>query len=343
MNLRKTTLSIITLLIMSLYAGATEAPKSIFDLMNYQEVVNVTLELDLAKFQNDRRDEEYHVAGLWFEDAEGREQAWRLKVKLRGKFRRMNCVMPPLKLNFKKGELAVAGLSQFDDMKLVTHCTDDPQEAKRLLAKEYLAYKMYNKVSPYSYRVQMLRITYKDINTGEKLRRYGFLIEDLAQLRSRIQANKVDREDYRLEQLAGSQLQLASLFNYMIGNADWDIQGARNIKVVKRGTQLLAIPYDFDFAGMVEAPYAIPNPNYNLKHTKERVYLGMEKDTKEMKENIAYLLSKRNEMLDEVYSTRLLSSAEKRSIVAYLDEFFDNPNDIIFPADRKALQASISQ
>ena len=151
--------------------------KSIFDLMNYQEVLDLTLEADLATFRTDRKNTSSHPAKVSFRDSSGELQEWDLKVKLRGAFRRMKCTdVPPLKLNFKKSELEKAGLAKFDDLKLVPQCFTGQAAAKESLLKEYLAYKLYNEMSDYSYRVQLVRITYVDVSTGQKDKQWAFLI-----------------------------------------------------------------------------------------------------------------------------------------------------------------------
>ena len=111
------------------------------------------------KKQIPKRNTEKHPAVFSFTDQSGAVQTWNIKVNLRGKFRRTRCEnLAPLKLNFKKSELKAAGLAKFDDMKLVTHCMSSKSDAKALLQKEYLAYRLYNELTENSYRVQLLKI-----------------------------------------------------------------------------------------------------------------------------------------------------------------------------------------
>ena len=161
-------------------AEADGKSRSLFDILQYQEILEVTLEMDMQAVLGDRRNEEKHQAIFSFRDASAQYQEWLAKVKVRGKFRRLKCeAMPPLKLNFKKGHLAAAGLALFDDMKLVTHCVNDDEQAKNLLVREYLAYKIYNELTTQSYRVQFVKINYKDSDSENSFIQYGFLIEDI--------------------------------------------------------------------------------------------------------------------------------------------------------------------
>ena len=323
------------LLAQSLHADSNPNPqKSIFDLMHYKEVLEMTIEIDMEELQYNRRNQEYMTAGIWFEDADGQKQAWRIKAKQRGKFRRMNCAMPPLKLNFKKAELAVAGLAQFDDLKLVTHCIDHKAEAKKLLVREHLTYELYNTLTDASFRTQLVRITYKDINTGKKTKQYGIIIEDLAQVRSRIKAKKLKREEIELDQINLAQLQQVALFQYLIGNADWGIHTVRNIKMVKKGKSIIAIPYDFDFAGLVNAPYAIPNPNYYLVSIRERIYLGLEKDVAALSDTLELFRNKQENFHKVIKSSKLLSYEDRREMLNYIDSFFQNTKEVRFAVDK---------
>jgi hypothetical protein len=50
-----------------------------------------------------------------------------------------------------------------------------------------------------------------------------------------------------------------SLFQYMIGNHDWSFKLNRNIEILKsdeESEKVVAVPYDFDFSRLVNAPYA---------------------------------------------------------------------------------------
>jgi len=185
-----------TILLVATNAFSNTLP-SIFDVMNYQEVLEVTMEGDFTTLRNNRRSGEAQAVTLSFMDATGQEQTWNTKVTLRGHFRRMRCTaMPPMKLNFKKGDLKEVGLSKFDDMKLVTQCMEEDEESGAAVLKEYLAYKLYNGITEESFRVQLLKVTYKDTETQSTSKQWGFLIEDTAQLRNRLDVKKSERLGY---------------------------------------------------------------------------------------------------------------------------------------------------
>ncbi len=317
----------ISVLFFSIISGLLYANirPSIFDKLGYEEVVDVSMTLDLDALSADWRNDEKHPATLSYKNAAGELETWNIKVKLRGKFRRMHCnTTPPLKIYFDKEDLKMADLAKHNDFKLVNYCLEDKIVAKELLVKEYLTYKMYNTLTPESFRVQLLKITYKDTKSNRRLKQLGFLIEDTAQLRKRIEANKYDKaqENGGPIPFAIAQMQTMSVFQYMIGNADWHWTMEKNIKFVERNGKVLGIPYDFDFAAVVDAPYAIPNVNYGLTDLSERIYLGIQEDISTIAPVLATFEAKKEAILKLVKDTKLLNSAARKEILEYLESFY---------------------
>jgi len=314
---------------------------SIFDKMNYQEVVNVTMEGDFSALKNNRRSGDAQEVLLTFKDVEGQEQSWKIKVNLRGHFRRMRCdAMPPLKLNFKKSELKEAGLAKFDDMKLVTQCMENTEDNKETLLKEYLAYKLYNQVTEESFRVQLLKVTYKDTQTNSTTKQWGFLIEDTAQLRNRLGAEKSKTErGIAARDFHKSAFYKMTIFQYLIGNNDYDINAGRNLKVVIKDGQYLAIPYDFDFSGLVDASYAIPNPNYGLTSIQERNYMGFEEDLAHLDNTLDFFQSQKNTLKATIKGFKILKGKYRNEVSKYVESFFENIETITY-RPKKTLIAS---
>ena len=303
---------------------------SIFDEMHYKEVLELTIESDFERLKTDRRNEEYQVAKVSFKDKTGELQDWNAKLKLRGRFRRMFCEnLPPLKLKFKKSDLEAAGLATFNDMKLVTQCTPDKYAAQDLIKREYATYRLYNEVSEYSFRVQLLKITYIDINTGDKSREWGFLIEDTAQLKSRLDLEKCDQcYNKPIEAFVGKELRLVSVFQYMIGNSDWGIDQVQNVKLLLKGDKIIPIPYDFDFSGLVGAPYAVPLSHIGMTNIRQRIYLGFEEESTNLYNALYSLYGNRKKFIDFIGEMKFLYPISREDMQAYLTEFFDDFENI---------------
>lgn len=299
---------------------------SLFDVMSYTEILNLTIETEVDSLIENRRSAAEYPSILSFEDKDEQTQNFDIKISLRGNFRRMRCSgIPPLKLNFKKKALTAAGLAKFDDFKLVTYCIDDNNDAKALLLKEFLAYKLYNGITDESFRVQLLNITFKDSQTGRKTKQWGFIIEDTAELRNRLGAKKVSvTRNVDFEKFNQDKIRQVALFQYLIGNSDWDLIVSRNVKYINKDGQYLAIPYDFDFSGLVSAPYAIANPNFNLASVQDRVYLGFAEDMNNLNATVTQFNEKQADLIQIVEDFKLLKWSARKEIKVYLNSYFEN-------------------
>ncbi|MCB0572139.1 MAG: hypothetical protein KDC66_20375 [Phaeodactylibacter sp.] len=314
---------------------ASQERHSIFDeLLQEGLAVDVEIEAAMMELVENRRLDEPVPARFTFEDSEGHEQSFSIKLEQRGKYRRRICDFPPLSLNFSKSELQQLGFyPKYDKLKLVTHCLDDKEEGQELLLKEYLAYELYRELTGQSYRVQLARVTYIDVN-GEmnKARRYGFIIEDTDEMAHRLGGTEcedcVNPPDSLLE---ASSENLMSVFQYMIGNTDWSIQMARNIKAVsqKNGGKLIPVPYDFDFSGFVDAPYALPSADYGQLSVKQRVFLGKPASRATLEETLRLVYAKKERLLERVWAFKPLSADARRACQDYLETFFLEAEQIL--------------
>ena len=150
--------------------------ESLFNLLNYQEVLEVRIVADLDIIKENRRSEDYYTAFFSFTDKHGSDRTLEMKYKARGKFRRMNCSVPPLKLKWKKDYLAEQGIRRdFNDMKLVTHCSNNKKSAIEWIQREYLAYQMYAELTDFAYRTQLLKVIYVHPETGAEDEQWGIL------------------------------------------------------------------------------------------------------------------------------------------------------------------------
>ncbi len=304
-----------------------EALSGVFDQMNYADVLEMTLRVDMEALTADKRNDTKHPALLSYIDENEVEQTWNTKIKLRGKFRRMNCSgTPPMKIYFYKEDLKKAGLAGFNDLKLVNYCTEDKDLAKELLMKEYLAYKMFNEITDESFRVQLLRITYVDTKSRNRIKQWAFVIEDTAQLRARLHAEKAQKynsEDRRAK-FEQAKINQVALFQYMIGNSDWSMNYEKNVKFLEKDNNVLAIPYDFDFSGLVNPPYGRLNPKYNVTTMLDRVYLGMPETIVHMEPTFELFKENKPELVALVQNNKHLSRKTKKEMLSYLDSFFEN-------------------
>ncbi|WP_367389798.1 hypothetical protein [Lewinella sp. LCG006] len=321
---------IIVLLMLAVQAAhAQYAPNtSLFDLLTGEEIKEVTLRTDLVNLLNStEQTADYQPATFSFSSQQGGKQTWDVKVKPRGKFRRQVCDFPPLKLNFSKTALFNRGLADHDKLKLVTHCTEDKNLGNEKVMQEYLAYKLYQELNPYSFRVQLVNIQYIDASGRlSGFRRLGFIIEDTGELEQRM--NGKECEDCTYQPITAFDTKAAgmhAMFQYLIGNSDYSVPVLRNIKLIRRAIdgKLVPVGYDFDFAGFVEAPYAIPANHLGQITIRQRIYLGTLASDQEMREIIEIFLRKKEQLLQVIQDFRPLSAAKRFELKEYMLTYYE--------------------
>jgi len=259
----------------------------------------------------------------------GEQQDMAVELKARGNFRRLkaDCKHLPLMLRFSE-DLNTKGtvFHKQRKLKLVLPC-----KGTSYVFKEWLAYKIYNIINPaYSFKTRIIRINFLDTNNGlTEEGVLGFIIEDEKRLATRnkmsvdegiVVAEAVDKETY---------LNMV-LFQYMIGNTDWSIPFLHNMKVIRKDSLStpVIIPYDFDHAGMVNAPYAIPPPPLEMESVLERLYRGYcLDDISEMDKSVERFQNLKDEIYKLVLNAKFIDQTEIEEAIAYLDEFYKIIND----------------
>jgi len=288
---------------------------SLFDLMvSEDEVLQISLSTDIKTLLANKNTENWQPGQIQFVDNQGNKQDWVIELRPRGNYRRRVCDFPPLKFKFPKKKMKELGLGKHNDFKLVSHCLGEETD-DQLVFKEYLIYKMYEKLSPESFRVQLVKIYYIDADSLSKYDvRYGILLEDEDEL-----AERFDREEckdcYGMQAHTFQDANRAtlSLFQYMIGNHDWSFRLNRNIKILKSGDEsekVLAVPYDFDFSRLVNAPYALQ---------KEVEFPAIDPPILDAAQRF---LDRKEEIIDLVKDLKLLSQENRIYILDELKPFY---------------------
>jgi hypothetical protein len=248
-----------------------------------------------------------------------------ISVEVRGHFRRAECYIPPLKLIYKNNRQAA--FYHLKTLKLVSVCYLSETDEQNLL-KEYLIYKMYNLISDKSFRVRLLKLTYQD-NSGTKklITRYAFMLEDIKELAKR--NNCVDWTDkkFTTENTDREQMTRVAIFEYMIGNTDWSVPVNHNIKIVHTSSDSMSrpyvVPYDFDFSGLVNTSYSVPDERLPITDVKQRLYRGFQRSEGEINKVLDVFNKQKDSIYAIINNCSLLWPTSKKSMMGYLDDFFD--------------------
>jgi hypothetical protein len=154
------------------------------------------------------------------------------------------------------------------------------------------------------------------------------LIEDENKLAKRNGMFLWDKQSVFMENLRHPEFTTMAMFQYLIGNTDWSVPYLHNIKLLYKDSSSIpiAVPYDFDHSGIVNAPYANPPEILNLTSVQTRLYRGYCQNRNDIGGAIA-VFNKLKDNIYKIYTTcTLLDEKYIKSTVKYLDEFYKTIN-----------------
>lgn len=278
---------------------------------------------------------------LTHQDANGNKVEIPIEVNARGHFRRLlgHCSYPPLQLIFPKNEAQQSSI--FKDQvktKLVMPCRGD-----EYVIREWLVYKLYNLISPYSFRVRLVQLTLVDEERKKPIEPfYAFLLEEEKQMANRLKMLPLERKLPPNATQAEHFLKMA-VFEYLIANTDWSVEHLQNIKLLTPDgrTVPIPVPYDFDHAGIVDAPYAKPAVELELGSVRDRRYRGYCLENVQQFEPVIAHFNALKDKIYQVFSDcSLLNPKYQKSTMLFLDEFYatiNNPKkwqkEFLYPCD----------
>ncbi|HFA49504.1 MAG TPA: hypothetical protein ENJ95_10870 [Bacteroidetes bacterium] len=299
------------------------------------QAVELVLATDMGRLLAEQEKPTYQPIELILKKNNCLDEHFSLEAKPRGVFRRANCAFPPLKLRFPDEVLAAGGFLDYPTLKLVTHCRADPG-FNQLILKEYLVFKLYNQLTDNSFRTQLAKITYCDSEKKYKnIERFGFLIEHPRELADRMNGRILGEEYGAPKKINLPAYKIFTLFQYMVGNTDWGLGNRHNVKLVlpkKDGLKLpVPVPYDFDFCGLVDAPYAVPHHSHPISDVKERYFQWRGGDA-DFTDVFDLFKNKKEELLGIVNGCEYLDGGVRAEMLGYLGSFFEvleRPEEII--------------
>jgi hypothetical protein len=299
------------------------------DIFAEEEPAQITLIYDMKEFKKKGMEDEYINAELIYHLGDSTmDRSSTVRIKARGIRRKEICSFPPIMINIKKSNIDNVHLQEVNKIKLVTHCSGT-KTFERYVLKEYLAYKIYNLFSPYSFRVRLVRMKYIDTSRKNKeMNSWAFLIEPETMMADRMNKLPFKSDMVSIHQTDTLWTDRMCMFQYMIGNTDYSVRGRHNIKLLRNKdystTSLIPVPYDFDYCGMVDTHYAVPGENLGISSVRERYFLGPCRDTRDFQAIIDELASLKEEIIQLVHGFEYLPESERKTVITYLDEYFQN-------------------
>ena len=326
---RHTSLILLFLFSASLLA---QEPKKLF---RSDEIMEMSLAFDQKEVYNDLEERNWHEAKITWMEKDGSTSEVNARVHVRGKTRAMKatCRIPPLFLSFKGVDTKGTPFSKQKKIKLVTHCKNS-KSYKDYVKKEYLAYRLYNLVTPLSFNVRLCKIKYVDTkNPDESSEHYGLLIESIKDVAKRNDMKEYEGLIRNQEALDKDNIDKLVLYQYMIGNLDWSVPKRHNIKIMlpSDGSLPVAIPYDFDYSGLVDIPYAVPPEGMGITSVRSRLFRGLCR-ANGYGDEIQFYKSIQPKVLEEVNEATYMEEKNRSAVKNYINEFY---KDISNPATVK--------
>ena len=251
-------------------------------LFQLQEPLTIKLKMSIKDVKKNTNDSTYLESVIYFKNNANVYDSLHIELRARGNNRRENCYYAPLRLKFSKSESKETPFIGNKKLKLVLPCLIESNNDDYVI-KEYMAYKLYEIVTPVHFKTRLLNIEFIE----EKGRRTstndlkGFFIEDVDNVAKRLDGNEIKR---RIMPLQHDDLASVrnSFFQYMIANTDYSTMYNHNGKLLFVDKKIIPLPYDFDMSGLVDTSYSVvsnvQNMDLDITVVTERAYKGYKRD-----------------------------------------------------------------
>lgn len=266
-----------------------------------------------------------HDAVIQVPGANGELRSLAVKMAVRSGFRTRNdnCRFPQFFVDFSGADTAGTVFAGQTLLPMTTHCRASARYS-RYVHREMAAYRIYNILSPKSLRVRTANVTYRRSDNDRVLmQRQAFFVEHFDDLAARLDVQRVAPEVFHPRAADELEMGVLELFQFMIGNTDWSAAFQHNILLVsKAGEPITAIPYDFDFSGLVNANYAAPAPQFKTRSVRTRIYRGWCRGETALQRAVDHVQSKRAEVLALFGQLDWIDPAVRQDMHRYLTTFY---------------------
>jgi hypothetical protein len=300
--------------------------KQDISLFGSDDILNVSIYLDLAGFLKKTSKNDSFEGQMIINPGNPDSIKRKIIIKYRGILRYDLCTFPPMQINFTKP--LYSDSLKIKKLKLVTHC-EPGTITDEYVIREFLVYKLFNALTDTSLKVRLLKISYIDSKRNKKpIIKYGFFIEPLESLARSTNSTIIETKTLNQKHLMPKVIDRLAIFNYLVSNWDWSVPGQHNVEMLKplsynAGPLGLAVPYDFDLTGIVNAEYAVPPPDIGIQTIRERLFSGLCRTKEVYIEDLREFIDKKEKLYTVINDCTYLNQRSKKDITNFMDEFFD--------------------
>lgn len=304
------------------------------NLFSEEEPLQLILKFDVQALKRTKQNDVYHDAEMTNVVSKEFQVTNSVQVKAIGTFGRDICTMPSIWLNIGHAGIKADSLQDVVRMKMVVRCKNAAQYEPYVL-REYLVYKIYNIITPLSYRVRLVKLTIIDTGKGNEVTEdWAFLQEPDELMSQRLNVQMIKNDKFSMSNVNPEVINSLSMFQYMIGNTDYSVTGQHNLQIMTikeyGPTGFIPVPYDFDYSGLVNTDYAAPSEALGTTSVQERYYLGPCRPKQVHEETIQELAQFYDEIMEYINDFEYLDDKEKADMKEYLDGYFKESRESWF-------------
>jgi hypothetical protein len=320
-------------------------PREPGTFFNTDMLFQVTLTTNIHRIRGDKGDKgPWRSATISYVGDDGKPVVVPIQIKTRGIWRKKNCEFPPVRLNFNRERSKGTVFFGLDKPKLVSYCRDDDAYEQYVL-QEYQLYRIYRLLTPDSYRARLVEMTYADSASGKvEAKRAAILLEEPGLLAERMGTSFFKEKGAGPDYMEPHHGALVGVFEYFIGNTDFSIFALHNIALLSQPDgNVIPVPFDFDFSGVVNARYATVDPKLSVSRVRDRLFRGYCVP----KEEYAKVFDLFREKKDSIYAVyqgpvgKMMRKDFVEETLKYYDDFYKTINDPR-SAKREIVEACIS-
>ena len=295
-----------------------------------EKPLELTLYGPFSQLKKDRQTETQYRPGYFTYKGDTGLVRIPARLRTRGIWRKKNCEIPPLLVNFTKDSVKKTVFAKNDRLRLTLHCRNT-DEYEQYVLQEFNLYRVHRQLSPYSYSVRLARITYIDSEKKDTLMtRWAFFSEQDEPFTERLGVTLMTTEGAGPSDLHQYESAFYGVFQYFVGNSDFSIRALHNAVLVNtKNGEYVPVARDFDWSGAVNARYAVPNPLLKTRSVTQRIMRGLCAEPAEY-DKVFALFREKKDAVYALYKDELMAPM-KPNVVAntlkYFDEFYETIND----------------
>jgi hypothetical protein len=288
-----------------------------------------TIVAPFGKLKRDRAVETQYRPATIFYIANGTEVRIPVRLRTRGIWRKKNCEIPPLMMNFTNDSTKKTVFARLDRARFTFACRHN-DDYEQYVLQEYNLYRVHRLLNPLSYDVRLARVTYVDSEKKDTLAtRWAFISETDEAFAQRLGVKLVTTQGAGPTDVDPYESAFYGVFQYFVGNSDFSIRALHNAVLVMKDHQHYPVARDFDWSGAVNARYATPSPILKIRSVAERIMRGYCAPPEEF-EKVFSLFREKKDSIYALYRDPIMAPMKPGVVtqtLKYFDDFYATIND----------------